>query len=198
MGKFGWGFCGSDAFFRMGLATALSTISAALAQEPKALTVDPVALQATLDTMAAEMLVPGAAMLLRTPQGEFTATFGVRGLNDPTPVTIDDHIRIGSNTKTWTGTVILQLVEEGRIALDDKVSKYRADVPNGDNITIEMLLNMRSGLFSYSSTFALNDALDRTPDRVWDPEELLAIAFARRPISSRAKAAPTPTPTRCY
>lgn len=164
------------------LAVAVSIAAgAATADETKVHAIDPAALQATLETMAQEMLVPGAAMLLRTPQGEYIATYGVRGLDDPTPITIDDHIRIGSNTKTWTGTVILQLVEEGRIALDDPVSKYRPDVPNGDNITIEMLLNMRSGLFNYSTTFALNDAMDKTPDRVWDPEELLAIAFPMPP-----------------
>jgi D-alanyl-D-alanine carboxypeptidase len=120
-------------------------------------------------------------MLLRTPEGEFVATYGVRGLDDPTPVTIDDHIRVGSNTKTWTGTVVLQLVQEGKIALDDPVSKYRPDVPNGDNITIEMLLNMRSGLFNYTTTFALNDAIDKAPERVWDPDELLAMAYPMPP-----------------
>ena len=155
--------------------------SVALADEAKVHAIDSAALQATLETMAQDMLVPGAAMLLRTPQGEYVATYGVRGIDDPTPITIDDHIRIGSNTKTWTGTAILQLVEEGKIALDDPVSKYRPDVPNGDNITIEMLLNMRSGLFNYSTTFALNDAMDKTPERVWDPEELLAIAFPMPP-----------------
>lgn len=167
---------------QVALAVACSAAAgAALADETKVHVIDPVALQATLDEMAAEMLVPGAAMLLRTPEGAYVATYGVRGLDDPTPITIDDHIRIGSNTKTWTGTAILQLVEEGKIALDDPVSKYRPDVPNGDNITIEMLLNMRSGLFNYSTTFALNDALDKTPGRVWDPEELLAIAFPMPP-----------------
>ncbi|HEX9904561.1 MAG TPA: serine hydrolase domain-containing protein [Propylenella sp.] len=164
-----------------GFALLAAGGGAALADDPKVLPIDAGALQATLDTLAGEMLVPGAAMLLRTPEGEFVATYGVRGLDDPTPVTIDDHIRIGSNTKTWTGTVILQLVQEGKIALDDPVSKYRPEVPNGDNITIEMLLNMRSGLFNYSTTFALNDALDKTPERAWEPDELLAIAYPMPP-----------------
>jgi hypothetical protein len=63
------------------------------------------------------MNVPGAVMLLRTPKGEFTVTYGQRGLDDPTPVTVNDHIRIGSNTKTWTGSAILQMVQEGKIAI---------------------------------------------------------------------------------
>ena len=134
-------------------------------------------LEATLAKLAGEMNVPGAVMLLRTPEGEFTATYGKRGLDDPTPVTVKDHIRVGSNTKTWTGTAILQMVQEGKIALDDPVSKYRPDVPNGENITIEQLLNMRSGLFNYSTTYALNIELDNEPRRVWQPDELLAIAY---------------------
>ncbi|MBN8993963.1 MAG: beta-lactamase family protein [Rhizobiales bacterium] len=149
--------------------------------QPALKPIDPAALQETLDELAAEMMVPGAAMLLRTPDGEFVATYGFRGLDDRTPVTIDDHIRIGSNTKTWTGTVILQMVQEGKIALADPVSKYRPDVPNGDNITIEQLLDMRSGLFNYSTTFVLNDTLDREPLRVWKPDELLSIAYAVPP-----------------
>ena len=63
-----------------------------------------------------------------------------------------DHIRIGSVTKTWTGTVVLQLVDEGRIRLDDPVAKYRPDVPNGQNITIEQMLSMRSGLGNYTTS----------------------------------------------
>jgi D-alanyl-D-alanine carboxypeptidase len=105
----------------------------------------------------------------------------VRAIGGAETVTVDDHIRIGSNTKTWTGTAILQMVQEGRLRLSDPVSKYRPEVPNGDNITIEQLLNMRSGLFNYSTTYALNHAIDVDPQRVWAPEELLAIGFGVPP-----------------
>lgn len=144
-------------------------------------TLDADALIATFEETAEEMLVPGAVMLVRTPDGEITSAYGVTEWNGTTPVTLDDHIRIGSNTKTWTGTVILQLVEEGAIALDDPVSMYRPDVPNGDNITIAQLLDMRSGLHNYTTTLELNTALDETPERVWDPEELVAMGLAEEP-----------------
>ncbi|WP_373191186.1 serine hydrolase domain-containing protein, partial [Mycobacterium marinum] len=61
------------------------------------------------------------------------------------------------------------------------VSKYRPDVPNGDNITIEQLLNMRSGLYNYSETPEVNEALDNDPQRVWTPDELLTIAYQNPP-----------------
>ncbi|NKV12644.1 serine hydrolase [Rhodococcus hoagii] len=92
-----------------------------------------------------------------------------------------EHVRIGSNTKTMTGTVILQLVQEGKIKLDDPVSKFRPDVPNGDNITIEQLLDMRSGLFNYTETAELNETLDNDPQKQWKPEDLLALGFANPP-----------------
>jgi D-alanyl-D-alanine carboxypeptidase len=123
-------------------------------------------------------MVPGAAMLIRTPDGDITSTYGTTTLGGSTPVSLDDHLRVGSNTKTWTATVILQLVQEGKIALSDPVSKYRPDVPNGKNITIEQLLNMRSGLFNYTETYELNHQLDTNPQRAWQPEELVRMGDA--------------------
>lgn len=146
-----------------------------------AVTVDADRLTTAFEKSAAEMLVPGAVMLIRTPQGDVERAYGVTEWAGTTPVTVDDHVRIGSNTKTWTGTVILQLVEDGAIALDDPVSMYRPDVPNGDAITIEQLLTMRSGLYNYTTTLELNTALDVTPERVWDPEELVRMGLAEPP-----------------
>jgi D-alanyl-D-alanine carboxypeptidase len=142
---------------------------------------DAAELTAQFEDLTERMMIAGAAMLVRTPDGEVTNTFGFTELGGTTPVSLDDHIRIGSNTKTWTGTVILQLVQEGKIALDDPVSKYRPDVPNGDNITIEQLLTMRSGLVNYTETYELNEALDSEPDKSWDPEDLVAMGLALPP-----------------
>ena len=93
-----------------------------------------------------------------------------------------DHYRIGSNTKPMTATIILQLVQEGKLALDDPISKYRPDVPNGDNITIAQLLDMRSGLASYTEDPAFLLAIDADKERVWTPEDLLALAFSKPPL----------------
>ncbi len=151
---------------------------ASSSSSPSGVTADASALRTRFAELATGLGVPGAAMLVRTPQGEITATYGMTQLGGSTPVSLDDHFRIGSNTKTMTGTVILQLVQEGRIALADKVSKYRPDVPDGNRITIEQLLTMRSGLANYTTTLALNTALDDQPQRAWDPEELVAMGLA--------------------
>ena len=103
-----------------------------------------------VDTTAKELLVPGAVLLLRTPQGEFKVTYGTTQLGTTSPPRADTHFRIASNTKSMTAAVIVQLAQEGKLSLDDPVSKYVAGVPNGDNITIDELLTMRSGLYNYT------------------------------------------------
>ncbi|MDQ6853854.1 MAG: beta-lactamase family protein [Actinomycetota bacterium] len=140
------------------------------------------ALQPKLEQLVKDMLVPGAVVVVRSEElGNWSTKFGTRTLGDKRPIGIDDHVRIGSNTKTMTGTVILQLVQEGKLRLDDPVSKFRPDVPNGENITVEQLMDMRSGLYNYSDSLELNQALDTNPKRVWTPDELLAMALAHPP-----------------
>ncbi|GIF89538.1 serine hydrolase domain-containing protein [Catellatospora chokoriensis] len=137
-------------------------------------------LQTTLQNIINDMRVPGAVVMITSPEkGDWTQTFGTRTVDGGGPVTVGDRFRIGSNTKTMTGTVLLQLVQEGKIGLDDPVSKYRPEVPDGDAITIAQLLDMRSGLYNYSEDEQFNAQLDSDPRRVWKPEELLAIAFAK-------------------
>ena len=126
--------------------------------DPALRPIDRAAMQNTVETLAKDMLVPGAVVILRTPNGNFDSRYGVTSYRGTEPTGFDQHIRVGSNTKVWVATAILQQVQEGRLALTDPVSKYRPDVPNGDNITIEQLLDMRSGLFNYSETLAFNPA----------------------------------------
>ncbi|GAA5174252.1 serine hydrolase domain-containing protein [Niveibacterium umoris] len=143
--------------------------------------IDTVAFQRTVQALAKEMLVPGVVVLLRTPRGNFDYRYGTSALGGMERVTTSQHIRVGSNTKTWVGTVILQQASEGLLRLDDPIAKYLPDVPNGERIKIEHLLNMRSGLFNYSETLELNETLDREPGKSWKPDELLAIAFRHKP-----------------
>lgn len=76
-----------------------------------------------------------------------------------------------------TAAVVLQLAQEGKLNLADAISKYVVEVPNGDNITLAELLEMRSGLYNYTDAAEISASIDRDPAKVWTPEELLAIAF---------------------
>ena len=143
--------------------------------------IDQASLQTMVDTTAKELLVPGALVLLRTPQGEVTLSYGTTLLGRTSPPRANTHFRIASNTKTMTAAVIMQLVQENKLSVDDPISKYIAGVPNGDNITIAELLEMRSGLYNYTDDPLMSATMDRDPAKVGTPAEVLAIAFAHPP-----------------
>ncbi|WP_245568508.1 serine hydrolase domain-containing protein [Nocardia concava] len=136
-------------------------------------------LRPIIDKLMKDNVIPGAVVVVRSPKdGDWTATFGTGTLGENDPMTVDDHFRIGSNTKTMTVTVLLQLAQEGKLALSDPIAKYWPGVPNGDRITLAQLAEMRSGLYSYTFDEQFNADLDNQPQKVWTPTELLAIAFA--------------------
>lgn len=142
-------------------------------------TIDPAALQALVDRTTQDWLIPGAVVLVRTPQGDVTVGSGTTELGRPQTPDANTHVRIASNTKTMTSAVILQLAQEGKLRLDDPVSRYVAGVPGGDTITVAQLLDMRSGLYNYTNSPIIADSLDNDPARAWQPQELLDIAFAQ-------------------
>jgi len=164
----------------LGCVTGLS-LSCTRQRESALKPIDKSALQTMVARTARELLIPGALVLLRTPQGEFTVTYGTTLLGATSPPDADTHFRIASNTKTMTAAVIVQLAEEGQLDLDDPVSKYVSGVPDGDQITIAELLKMRSGLYNYTNDPIISKTIDTDPAKVWTPAELLAIAFAHPP-----------------
>ena len=124
--------------------------------------------------------VPGIVILVRSPKGDWATVLGTAEIGTGKPWALNDHFRIGSNTKTMTGTVILQLAQEGKLALTDRVAKYVPGVPNGDKITIANLAEMRSGLYSYTSDAKFNGTLDREPKKAWTPRSCSASPFPTR------------------
>jgi D-alanyl-D-alanine carboxypeptidase len=129
----------------------------------------PVITQAMLDTQS-----PGALVHVRvgsTPA--LHKAFGTRQLGPADPMTLQDHFRIGSNTKTMTGTVAFKLVENGRLDLDRPVRAYADGIPNTDDLKVRDLLDMQSGLENYSARRDFNRTLDQEPARAWKPEELV-------------------------
>ena len=160
-------------------ATTTATSSAPTGSALKP--IDPTAFQAVVDAAAKELMVPGAMVVLRTPQGIFDAAVGTTKLGAQTAPDAITHFRIASNTKTMTAALIVLLAQDGKLQFSDPVSAYVPDVPNGENITIAELLKMRSGLFNYTAAPELSAALDADPAKVFTPQEVLAIAFRQPP-----------------
>lgn len=166
-------------------AAALFASPVAAADPSSALQpIDPARLQAVVDTAAREMLIPGALVLVRTPQGSYTAATGTTELGTQTPPQTTTHFRIASNTKTMTAALILLLAQDGRLALRDPISTYVPGVPDGENITLAQLLGMRSGLYNYTNAPELAATLDADPAKAWTPQEVLALGLARPPLSA--------------
>ncbi|MDH6194887.1 D-alanyl-D-alanine carboxypeptidase [Mycobacterium frederiksbergense] len=147
-------------------------------------TIDPVAFQSAVENAANKLQVPGALVLLQTPQGTFTAKVGTTELGKKTPPQPDTHFRIASNTKTMTAALILLLAQDGKLTLDDPISAYVRHVPNGEAITLADLLTMRSGLYCYTFAPELSAQLDADPAKPWTPAQVLAIAFAQPPTAA--------------
>jgi len=159
-----------------------TTTATSLAPKNSALkTIDPQAFQTVVEAAVKQLKVPGAMVLLRTPQGNFNAGVGTTELGVHIPPAANTHFRIASNTKTMTGALIVLLAQDGKLKLSDPVSTYIPDVPDGENITVAQLLKMRSGLYGYTADPALAAAMDANPGKAWTPQEVLAIAFRHPP-----------------
>src|SRR5262249_36386762 len=89
---------------------------------------------------------PGVLVGIWSPKGTFVSATGVADQATGTPLSPDMQFKIGSQTKSFTESLILQLVGEGKVSLDDHISKWVAGGPTGDQITIRQVLNMTSGL----------------------------------------------------
>jgi D-alanyl-D-alanine carboxypeptidase len=124
---------------------------------------------------------PGLLGLV-TEGGEvvFEGATGVADLADPRPMTADDQVRIGSITKTYVSVLLLQLLREGAFARTDTVEHWLPGlVPDGADVTVDLLLRMRSGLPDY-----VWPLLGDPPDlgngvRYFRPEELVEVAVAQ-------------------
>lgn len=85
--------------------------------------------------------------------------------------------RIGSNTKSMISAVIVQLAQEGQLKRDDPVAKYIPNVPNGDKISLDLLMKNRSGLYNYLESPKIAKEFDANPSKIWTPQELLNLSF---------------------
>ncbi|MBS1956093.1 MAG: beta-lactamase family protein [Cyanobacteria bacterium SZAS-4] len=158
-----------SAFFSMSNCSAESPKSSPLKQ------IDRAALEKVISATAKEMMIPGAVVLLHTPQGAFKINYGSTKLGAATAPNALTHFRIASNTKTMTAALIMLLAQEKKLKLDDLISKYVSGVPDGDKITIANLLEMRTGLYNYTSAPEVAESIDHHPTKVWTDKELLAI-----------------------
>jgi D-alanyl-D-alanine carboxypeptidase len=142
-------------------------------------------LQQILDSAVAnpKTVFPGTALYVSQPElGTWAGAAGKGNIDPATPMKPYDRFRAGSIMKPFVATVVLQLFEEGKLALDDRLAAVLpqdvvARVADGDRITVRMLLNHTSGIPEYSDELHERMVV-ADPHRVWEVEEVLEMAAA--------------------
>ncbi|RPE43900.1 D-alanyl-D-alanine carboxypeptidase [Streptomyces sp. Ag109_O5-1] len=136
--------------------------------------------------------VTGVTATARDAHGTWSTTAGVGNTRTGAPRSPDDRFRVGSITKTFVATVLLQLEAEGRLSLDDTVDKWLPGVVTGNGndgrrITVRRLLNHTSGIFNYTAdddfgrTYFLADGFFKHRYDTLTPAALVAIAMKHKP-----------------
>jgi D-alanyl-D-alanine carboxypeptidase len=124
--------------------------------------------------------VPGMAVGVWVPgRGRLVQGYGVSDVATGSAFALADRVRIASITKTFTATATLMLVDQGRLALDDRLQSFVPGIPNGRDITVRQLLNMTAGVYDYTQSPEFDAAFDADPLAPFPVDQVLAILRSR-------------------
>jgi D-alanyl-D-alanine carboxypeptidase len=125
---------------------------------------------------------PAVTLAVDAPGRPLVLAASGTGLRDAgTPVTADAQFRIASITKPFVATVVLQLAQEGRLRLDDRLSRYLPTFPGAERITLRHLLNHTSGVPDFELADRFGETLLADRQRRWRTTEILALVTGIRP-----------------
>jgi D-alanyl-D-alanine carboxypeptidase len=113
--------------------------------------------------------VTGMQLRVRDERGEWVGSAGVRKLGETAKPPANGRFRVGSVTKTFTATVVLQLVAEGKVGLDAPAADYLPEFGLDRRITVRMLLQHTSGVFNHTGDFDPDGTY--VPGITWSGEE---------------------------
>jgi len=125
--------------------------------------------------------IPGVTLGIDMPGCTWISAAGLADRATGRAMSPTDGFRIASITKTFTATLILRLVDKGAISLDDHLAKYVKGIDNGQQITIRQMLNMTSGIFSYTEDEQFGKDFDANPVEPFPPSKAIAIIKAHDP-----------------
>ena len=133
------------------------------------------AFQEILDTTGDQ--IPGMWIgIWNAETGQYSAAYG-KAVLDGADATIEDHGRIGSVTKTFTATAVLERVDAGELALDDTIADILPDLadtyPDVADITIDQLLGMQSGIPDYANNGLVLQSVVESPTTELTPTEII-------------------------
>jgi D-alanyl-D-alanine carboxypeptidase len=141
-------------------------------------------LQTRLDSLHRSGRFAGAELAVAMPDGSVLAlATGFADTAKKEAMTTRHLLLQGSVGKTYASAVAMQLIHEGKIGLDDPISKYLGGepwfsrLPNAQSITVRQLMNHTSGLVRYEFNERFTADLTAAGDRIWKPQELVAYIF---------------------
>lgn len=117
----------------------------------------------------------GALIVRVTRDGEEIYTAALGESMTGVPATPEMHVRNGAFAFTYIGTIVAQLVDQGKMRLDDALATWMPALPNAEKVTIRNLLNMTSGYPDYVYTPEVIAAVEADPFRQWTGDELIGI-----------------------
>lgn len=137
---------------------------------------------------------PGVSVGVAAPDGRTVGvSVGYADLEAKRALKPADRMLAGSIGKTYVSAVTLQLVEEGKLNLDDRIEKWLGReswfdrLPNARQITLRMLMNHSSGIPEHVLNKDFIKILREQPDKVWKPEELVAFILDSKPLFEAGK-----------
>jgi D-alanyl-D-alanine carboxypeptidase len=132
----------------------------------------------------------GVSLRVHDERGEWVGSAGVAEMGGTAQPPANGHVRIGSNTKTFTATLVLQLVAEGKVGLDSPAADYLPEFGLDRRITVRMLLQHTSGVFNFTGEYYPDGTI--VPGIPWSgkewvdnrfkthrPEELVELALSK-------------------
>jgi D-alanyl-D-alanine carboxypeptidase len=138
------------------------------------------ALTAALVRLRATYGIPGISAAMTFPDGSsWTGTTGLANVATRRPVTARTAFAAGSISKTFTGALVMALVEDGKVSLDASVKAYLPRLIINPAITVRQLLDHTSGLDDFFSHAAIDTALLAHPSRVWSAAS--SLRYVARP-----------------
>lgn len=146
-------------------------------------------LQQTLNELIAKHETPGITFSVVMPDGELIAVAaGKANLESDLDMRPEDRMLGGSTGKVFYSVVIMQLVEEGKLSLDEPISTYLGHyewfkrVPNAEGLTLRNLMRHESGIPRYVFKEAFQSDVLVDADKKWEPQELVAYVLDDEPL----------------
>ena len=146
-------------------------------------------IQAELETMRKRAGWPGATAAIVLPDGQtLQIAAGVTDRDADTAMPVDGQMLVGSTGKLLVSTIALQLTGEGKLGLDDPVSRWLgqepwfAAVPNADSMTVRQLMNHSSGLPRYIFVPEFLESIQSDPGRQWTVAQRMELLDGLEPV----------------